>query len=96
MAYDANKHQVFSQRCRNFIRELDNLYTEAGKIEDIYTNETGSGTDPAWVDTGIATAVEHVDAILVMQRLRDMLAMDEQNQVIAVEDQTARLTPFLQ
>lgn len=96
MAYDANKHHKFSQRCQNFIQNLRNAYEEAGKIEDIYTNETGSGSDPAWVDTPIATAGEHIDAILVMQRLRNCLAMDGQSVTITVEDQTARLTPFLQ
>jgi len=96
MAYDANKHAVFEQRCQNFIRNLSAAYDEAGKIDAIYTNETGSGTDPAWVDGNIATAAELVDAILVMQRLRDMLALDGQTAAIASEDQTARLTPFLQ
>lgn len=78
------------------MRELDNLYAEAGKIDDIYLNEAGSGSDPAFGDTEVATEAEHVDAIIVMRRLRDALAFDGQSSAVASEDQTARFTPFLQ
>ena len=96
MAYDANQHNKFSQRCENWIQNLRAAYDEAGKIDDIYTNETVSGTDPAFVDTPIATKAEHTEAINVMRRLRDMLALDGQTAAIASQDQTANLTPFLQ
>ncbi len=71
-------------------------YEEAGKIDDIYTNEAVSGSDPAFVDTDIATAAEHTEAINVMRRQRDMLALDGQTAAIASQDQIANLTPFLQ
>lgn len=96
MAYDANKHNVFSDRCKAFITNLHNAYIEAGKLDDIYLEESASGTDPAWVDTSNATAAEHVDAIIVMRRLRDALAFDGQSNTITPEDQTARFTPWLQ
>ncbi len=98
MAYDAGKHNLFARRCQNWIRMIQNGYEEAGKINDIYVNETVSGTDPAFddVNTNIAEEAELTEAINLMLRLRDMLALDGQSQIIAVEDQTARMTPFLQ
>lgn len=96
MAFDAQKMQAFSERTRNFITNLEAAYIEAGRLDDIYTNEAESGSDPAWGDTSIATAAEHVDAVLVMRRLRDALAFDGQTQNLTAEDQTARFTPFMQ
>ncbi len=96
MAYDASHHAVFSDRAKNWIIALDNLYTEAGKLDDIYSHEAGGGSDPAWVDTNNATAAEHIDAIVLMRRVRDALALDGQTDNVTSEDQTARMTPFLQ
>lgn len=96
MAFDANKMQVFSQRMQNLLRELRQLYIEAGDLDDIYLNEAASGVDAAWADTEIATAAEHVDGIIVARRLRDALAFDGQTAAIVSEDQTSRFTPFLQ
>lgn len=99
MAYDANNHNVFAQRCRNLARELHQLKIESQALNDIYVNETVSGAVPAWTDNDngpIASNAEMTELMNLGQRLRDMLAMDGESQVIAVEDQTARLTPFLQ
>lgn len=96
MAFDQQKMQAFSERTRNFMTNLEAAYIEAGRLDDIYVNEAGSGSDPAWSDTDIATAAEHVDAILVMRRLRDALAFDGQSNNITSEDQTARFTPWMQ
>ena len=96
MAYDANKHNVFSDRCKAFITNLHNAYIEAGKLDDIYNNEAEGGGHAAWGDTPNATAAEHIDAVIVMRRLRDALAFDGQANVITAEDQTARFTPWLQ
>ncbi len=96
MAFSADHMTTFSERTKNWIQNLQNAYAEAGKLDDIYINESASGTDPAWVDTPNATAAEHVDAIVLMRRLRDALALDGQSQTLTAEDQTARMTPFLQ
>lgn len=96
MAYDANKHAAFSDRCRDWVRNMKQAYVEAGDLDDIYINESSSGGDAAFTDTDNATEAEHVDAIILMRRLRDCLAMDGQSSAIASEDQTARITPWLQ
>ena len=96
MAFDAQRMTAFSNRARNWIQNLKAAYEEAGTLDDIYVNEAASGGDPAWADTDNATAAEHVDAIIVMRRVRDALAMDGQTDAIASEDQTARITPLLQ
>ncbi len=98
MAYDAGKHNLFAKRCQNWIRMIQNGYEEGGRINDIYVNEANSGVDPAFDDanTNIAEEAELTEAINLIKRLRDMLALDGQSQVISVEDQTSRITPFLQ
>jgi len=96
MAYDANKHTRFSQRMRNWMREINQLYIEAGAIDDIYTNEAASGADAAFVTNDIATKTEYQDAINLLRRHRDMLAFDAQTANITSADQISLVTPFLQ
>ena len=96
MAYDQAKHNVFAERMRNWVRELKQLYAEAGDMDDIYLNEGESGNHAAFVDHDIATEAELVDGIILMRRLRDALALDGQSNNLTSEDQTARITPFLQ
>lgn len=99
MAFGINNKAVFALRCQNFVTNLQGAYEEAGKINDIYVNEAGSGADSVWVDNDnspIATNAELTEAINLMLRLRDCLALDGQTAAIASEDQTSRLTPFLQ
>ena len=96
MAYDANHHGAFSERMKNIINQLQSDYEEAGRLDAIYTEETASGTDPAFVDNGNASAAEHVNGITLLRRLRDCLALDGQSAAISSEDQTANMTPFLQ
>jgi len=96
MAYDTQNHEAFSARMKNWITNLQNVYEEAGKLDDIYTNEAASGADPQFVDNSTATKAEHVDGIVLMRRVRDALALDGQSQTLTAEDQTSRMTPFLQ
>jgi len=99
MAFNANNHEVFAQRCRNLAREMHQLKIESQAIDDIYVNETVSGTVAGWTDNDgnpIATNAEMVELMNLGQRLRDMLAMNGESAAIATEDQTPRLTPFLQ
>ncbi len=96
MAYDANHHQSFSERVRNLARSINNNRLEALALDDIYIQETVSGTHAAFVDTNISTAAELVDMVVLGRRIGTCLAMDGQTGTNANEDQTARLTPFLQ
>ena len=94
--YDAQKHQAFSSRMQNWITNLRAAYAEAGELDDIYTEEAESGAHADFVDNATATEAEHVAGIVLMRRIRDALAMDGQTQDITSEDQTSRMTPFLQ
>lgn len=96
MAYNEQKHKVFSDRAKNFIVNLHQLYIEAGVLDDIYINEAVSGGDAAWTDTENGTADEHVNAILVMRRFRECLGLDDNAAALASQAQTSRMTPFLQ
>lgn len=92
MAYTADNHDHFSRRMQNLVMRLQSVREEAAKLVDIYQNETGSGADPEWVDTPIATAAEHVDGILLCQSLEAFV----DNGAVAQVDRTLWMTPFLQ
>ncbi len=96
MSYDARKHEAFSTRMQNWIRAVNNLYEEAGTLDDVYTEEAVGGAHASFVDNLTATKAEHIDGIVLIRRLRDALALDGQTQDLTSEDQTARMTPFLQ
>ena len=86
MAYDANKHQVFSDRVKAAMRTVhDTINREMETLDDIYINETASGADAAFTDTDNATEQEHVDAITTMRAFQTTLASN-----------LANITPWLQ
>ena len=86
MAYDANKHAVFSDRVKAaMVACHDVINREMETLDDIYINETGSGSDAAFADTDNATEAEHVDAIVAMRAMQTTLAA-----------QMSNFTPWLQ
>lgn len=91
MSYDANKHQLFSDRCKNLATAYQNLREEAAKLDAIYVNETASGADAAFVDTGNATKAEHQDLITTMRAYKDFF----ENVQVSAADRTQHITPFL-
>jgi len=92
MAYTAQNHQHFSERCRRFFLRFQSLREEAGKLDEIYTNETLSGSDPDFDDTSIATKQEHIDAIVFMRAMKDFV----ENGSVSQLDRTQTITPFVQ
>lgn len=94
--YDPQKHQAFSSRMQNWIKNLRAVYAEAGDLDAIYNEEAEGGSHADFADNGTATKNEHIDGIVLMRRVRDALALDGQTQDLTSEDQTARMTPFLQ
>lgn len=86
MSYNAAKHEVFSQRVQNAMVILhDVINREMETLDDIYNNETASGTDAAFTDTDIATEAEHVEAITAIRAFQTTLAA-----------QLSNITPWLQ
>jgi hypothetical protein len=94
MAYGANQHNKFSERIKNWTRAIQNLDEEGMVLDQIYVNESVSGTDPAFSDTGNGTAAEHIDIVVLIRRVNDILR--ESSGSTTHEDQTPRITPFLQ
>ena len=92
MSFTEQNMSVFSSRCSSFMASLQNLRQEAAKLDAIYSNEAGSGSDPDWTDTNGITADEHVDAILLFRDLKKFL----ENEAVATIDRQVWLTPFLQ
>lgn len=92
MAYSAQKHEVFSQRMTNWMRTLWELKTESERLDAIYVQETGSGTDSAFADTSQATEQEHVDGIVFMRAFQDFI---DGSAAVSQTDRTANITPFL-
>ncbi len=91
MAYDANKHQIFSDRVQNLARTIQSAREEALLLDAIYINETASGSDPAYIDNDNATAAEHTDMVLLMRSLKAFL----ENEAVATADRQQWLTAFL-
>ena len=92
MAYDAQKHDVFSTRVQNFCTSFQSQIEEAARLDAIYTQETVSGADPAFTDTGIATKQEHIDMIVFMRAFKDF----RDGGAVPQLDREPNLTPFLQ
>ena len=92
MAYTASDHQAFSKRVQNFMMRVQSLREEAAVLNSIYGNESANGANENFVDTSIALATEHVDAILWMQ---SFTAFNE-NGTVATVDRSQWITPFIQ
>ncbi len=92
MSFTEKDMHSFSQRCKAFMASLQNLRQEGAKLEAIYTNETGSGSDPEWTDTNGIAEAEHVDAILMFQDLKKLC----ENLSVATLDRQQWITPFIQ
>ncbi len=61
-------------------------------MDEIYTNETASGVDAAFVDMDIATAQEHVDGIVFMRDLVDFI----EGNAVATLDRRSNISAFTQ
>ena len=92
MAYDANKHDVFSQRMKNWFEQFQNLREEAERLDAIYTQETASGGDSEFKDTARATKQEHIDGIVFMRAFKDFV----ENGAVSRADRVPNITPFIQ
>ena len=92
MAYTAKKHGVFSHRMENWFGSVQALRDEIAKLDEIYTNETASGTDESFVDTVIATKQEHIDGIVFGRAFVDFV----ENGVVPQLNRTSNITAFTQ
>lgn len=92
MSYTKQNMNVFSSRCRAFMASFQNLRQEAAKLDAIYENEAGSGSDPEWVDTNGITADEHIDVILMCRDFKKFI----ENEAVATIDRQVWITPFIQ
>ena len=93
MAYDTTKHQRFSERVQQWFMTYQALRDEMARIDEIYTNETSSGSDAAFVTTDIATKHEHIDGIVFMRALDDFT---DGSAAVSQTDRRANITPFTQ
>ncbi len=92
MAYSAPKHRVFSQRMKAWFEALQNLRDEAVRLDEIYTNETASGSDAAFQATNVATKQEHIDGIVFLRAFKDFI----ENGAVSRADRVPNITPFTQ
>jgi hypothetical protein len=92
MSFSANKMDIFSRRIQNLVLALQDVREEGARLDAIYTNETVSGTDPAYDDTTIATASEHTDIINLIRDLDKFFT----NQAVSQADRQTNLSPFTQ
>lgn len=92
MAFTDSNMQTFSKRIQNWMLAAQNLRDESARLTAIYVNETASGSDPQWGDTGIALAAEHVDAINCFLDFKKFW----ENVELAAVDRQVWITPFTQ
>lgn len=92
MAYSQAKHNVFTDRVQDWMGSFQNLRDEASRIDEIYTNETSSGADAAFVTTSNATKQEHIDAIVFMRAFVDFT----EGGVVSTLDRRSNITAFTQ
>jgi len=92
MAYNANQHQKFALRTTNWMRQIWQLLQESESLDQIYTEETASGTHGSWVDVGDYTTTELTDAVTFM---RSYKALIDGGAAISQTDRTSNITPFL-
>ena len=92
MAYSAPKHDVFSQRMKNWFNSYQNLRDELARLDEIYTNETASGTDAAFVSTDNATKQEHIDGIVFMRAVVDFT----EGAAVSTLDRRSNVSSFTQ
>ena len=92
MAYSAAKHAVFSDRMKNWMNSFQNLRDELARLDEIYTNETSSGSDESFIDTSNATKQEHIDGIVMMRALVDF----SEGNAVATSDRRSNISAFTQ
>ena len=92
MAYSSANHERFSERVQKFMVIVQGLRDEGEAIDQVYVNETASGSDSEFVDTPIATKQEHIDAIVFYRVFKDFV----EGGAVATLDRRANITPFLQ
>ena len=92
MAYTAANHVVFSNRIDAWVKQLQDSLDEFARLDMIYLNETGSGSDGDYVDTDNGTAAEHTDVITLG---RALVAFAE-GDAVATLDRRPIMSPFLQ
>lgn len=92
MAYDANTHNQWAQRVTGLMRTVWQLKQEAETLDEIYTEESASGTDPDFGDTSNNTEQELIDAVTFMRLIKPLC---DGSSAISQTDRTANITPFL-
>lgn len=57
MAWNAQRNQIYHERCRNFAVKMQSLAEEAARLRVIFTQQLQSEPEE-FVDTAVATAAE--------------------------------------
>ena len=93
MAYSAKKHDIFSQRIKNFAISFEGAMVEAKKLDQVYINEGASGSATDFVGNGTATKQEHIDLIVLIRAFVDFT---EGSAAAPQLDRRPNLTAFTQ
>ena len=93
MAYSAANHDVFSERMKNWFGSIQNDLEEGERLDQIYVNETVSGSDADFIDTAIATKAEHQDGITFFREFRDFI---KGTAAVSQTDRRDKISPFTQ
>ena len=71
MAYTTANNNTFHERMQRLMIALHEVaFSEGDRLDQIYTNETASGTAQEWQDTPIASATECTEGIVLVRALQ--------------------------
>lgn len=90
--YNSNKHENFSRRMTNLMRQVWQCNEEAARLTAIYQQEAEYGNHASFADTGDATEQELIDAIVFLASYK---ALIDGSDSISQTDRTGNITPFL-
>ena len=93
MAYSSTNHTTFSKRVDAWVKNFQASLEEFARLNTIYTNETASGADSEFIDTGNGTKEEHISMIVFGRELEDFV---DGSSAVSQTDRRSNLSPFLQ
>jgi hypothetical protein len=93
MSYDAEKHKVYAERCRNWARALQNTLEEGARLRMIRQFEAENGNHADYTDSDVATAAELESLSTLMDQLGRFNTGD---QTVPLTNKTSMWSPFVQ
>lgn len=93
MAFNANHHANYAQRCEDWARGFRNLLEEVGRLRDIRQHQASNGTHADYTDTAKVTKAELETLSTLMDHFRRWETGDN---TVPVTNKRSMWVPFVQ